>query len=404
MHYAFLTTLVPDSLKEEVSTNASKTMQDAATALELHIHEGLCKNLHINVPVFNVLPISSYPKYYKKCFIKNENFSANGFSNQKNIGFCNLKGVRVKSKAHNVYRYLDKWCFGHNGEKILFMYTISAGFMSAAFRLKAKYHDLKICAIIADLPNMTLLGKNASWIDKVSAIFLAKKSFLTQGCVDYYVLLTKQMADYMSIKKPFCVMEGIATEFPKIEVKQSSSKTILYAGTLHQKFGVRNLVDAFGSIPDKNFQLIICGVGDSESYIQEKSRNDKRIVFLGRQPRKKILELIQSASVLVNPRQNNEEFTKYSFPSKNLEYLSSGIPFVAYKLDGIPDEYDDYINYVEDNSIETLKNKIIEVAEDKEYRFKAKAQNAVKFVMQEKSAVPQTKKILNLCLSCCEKA
>ena len=38
----------------------------------------------------------------------------------------------------------------------------------------------------------------------------------------------------------------------------------------------------------------------------------------------------------VNPRQNNEEFTKYSFPSKTMEYLASGVPVVAYKLDGIP--------------------------------------------------------------------
>ena len=32
-------------------------------------------------------------------------------------------------------------------------------------------------------------------------------------------------------------------------------------------------------------------------------------------------EILQQADVLVNPRQNDDEYTKYSFPSKNIEYL-----------------------------------------------------------------------------------
>ena len=399
MNCAFLSTLVPESLFEIVESNTRRSMPAAATALELHIHEGLCKNLKNHIPIFNILPISSFPQYYKKCFINESFFSANGYDLQKNIGFCNLKGLKNKSISREVFKHLYKWCCENSGEKILFVYTISAPFMSACSRLKSKFKDLRICAIIADLPNMSSLEKNNSVVKKISSHFLSCWAYSLQNCVDFYVLLTKQMANYMCIQKPYCVMEGIATEFPEVENKNRNSnnnKTILYAGTLHERFGVKNLVDAFTLIPHKDFQLMICGVGDSEKYIENKSKNDKRIVFLGRQPRKKVLELIQSASVLVNPRQNNEEFTKYSFPSKNLEYLSSGIPFVAYKLDGIPDEYDDYVNYVKNNSLESLKETLIDVTLDINGEYKRKSEKALLFVMQYKSVIPQTKKIIDL--------
>ena len=123
---------------------------------------------------------------------------------------------------------------------------------------------------------------------------------------------------------------------------------------------------------------------------------DKRIIFLGKLQRENALKVMKQATVLVNPRQNNEEFTKYSFPSKTLEYLASGIPLIGYKLDGIPDEYDRFICYAEDNTIETLSKKIKKICEmsDKErYELGKQGQS---FVLNEKNYVIQSKKILDV--------
>jgi glycosyltransferase involved in cell wall biosynthesis len=139
---------------------------------------------------------------------------------------------------------------------------------------------------------------------------------------------------------------------------------------------------------------VICGFGEAEKAILESQ--DKRIVYLGKVDRKQALALQQRATVLVNPRQNTEEFTKYSFPSKTMEYLASGVPVVAYKLDGIPDEYDPYLNYVPDNSVEALAGTIQKIinmsAEDR----KEIGRRGQKFVLEEKNAQKQTKRILDL--------
>jgi glycosyltransferase involved in cell wall biosynthesis len=149
-------------------------------------------------------------------------------------------------------------------------------------------------------------------------------------------------------------------------------------------------------ITDSNYRLQICGVGDSEEEIKKAVSRDSRIEFLGRLSREEVLRLQKNATVLVNPRQNNEEFTKYSFPSKNLEYLSSGIPMIAYKLDGIPNDYDRYICYVEDNSVEALSKKIIDVCELTQAQRHLYGYEARKYVMEHKNEIVQTKKIIQM--------
>jgi hypothetical protein len=69
-------------------------------------------------------------------------------------------------------------------------------------------------------------------------------------------------------------------------------------------------------------------------------------------------EQIRNADVLVNPRRNDAEYTKYSFPSKNVEYLLSGNPVVGYMLDGMGQAYRDFMYIVADDRPESLRDAI----------------------------------------------
>lgn len=390
----FLTTLIPEEMYEEVSKKSKYNMQDAANTLQWHLYEGLCKNYHQNIEILNVLPIGSFPQYYKDAFIKKEKFNLG-----INIGFCNIKLIRKQTLSNRIYKSLIE-SFKNTNEGILFVYTASAVFMEAINNLKKKKPKIKVCVIIADLPEMSNLSSKKSIIQKIYERYLVNKIYKNIKCIDYYILLTKYMADYLKIEKPFCVLEGIATKVEKSEFKKDSEfenqKVIMYTGTLHKKFGILNLVKAFQKIEKDNYKLIICGIGDSEKEIKKAAKLDNRIKFLGQLPRNEILRLQSKATVLVNPRQNTEEFTKYSFPSKTLEYLSSGIPVIAYKLDGIPDEYKKYLCYVKDNSIETFTKKIIEICELDYKKWKEIGDKGKEFVFTQKNSVAQTKKIVDL--------
>ena len=394
MEYAFLTMLIPKQMAEEVANRSTHNMEDAANALQWHIYEGFCANFQQSITLFNVLPVGSFPQYYSKPFIKKSVFDDEINQGHVNIGFCNVKLIRKWHQPKKIFAQLKKWCAKNSGDKTLFVYTVSAPFMTAVAKLKKRFPELKVCAIIADLPNMSNLSANKSLVLRLFEQKLAADSYSAIRCVDAFALLTRQMADYMKLDKPYVVMEGIST-FSQLQEKKESGnlKTILYTGTLHKRFGVLNLVEAFRAIDNPDYRLVICGMGDCEAEITKQACDDSRIDFKGQLRREDILKLQQEATVLVNPRQNNEEFTKYSFPSKNLEYLSSGIPLVAYKLDGIPDEYDEYINYVGDNSMEALRDKLIHVCEDATGSVRECAARAVSFVRNEKNAQKQTLKI-----------
>jgi len=159
--------------------------------------------------------------------------------------------------------------------------------------------------------------------------------------------------------------------------------------------GILELVEAFKQIQNQKSRLLICGAGETESYIQTESEKDDRIIFMGELSREKILNLQKNATLLVNPRANNEEFTKYSFPSKIMEYLSSGTPTLAYKLDGIPDEYYDYMYTISTES-DGLKNSLDEVLSYTKEELQEKGNQAQRFVKNQKNAFEQVKKMIKM--------
>lgn len=395
----FLTMMIPDTLKKEVARKSSCNMQDAADALEKHIYEGLSENFRVEPHVVNILPIDSFPQYYKDAIVKEQLFVLGARKDHVNLGFCNIKLIRNGFIEHSIQKNLLSYYQKHNidGKKVLIVYSATASFLRAIKKVKMVYPDIVVCDIVADLPALTNLSNRKSMLLKAFIETSARQAEKALVCVDCFVLLTRQMADYLKIDKPYCVMEGIASpEAPGTQEPEADKKIIFYSGTLHEKFGVMNLVHAFQTISSEKYELLICGVGDSERAIKVASEKDSRIHFLGKIPREQVLEWQSKATVLVNPRQNNEEFTKYSFPSKTMEYLSAGVPLVAYKLDGIPNEYDPYICYVKDNSIKSLANTLESVCEMSKDDRAAIGRIGREFVLKNKNSKVQTKRIIDL--------
>ena len=201
--------------------------------------------------------------------------------------------------------------------------------------------------------------------------------------------------------KSWTVVEGIFNNSQDdVLVNKKTSKDalqyIFYAGTLAKRYGVMNLVEAFMHITNQNTRLVICGAGDSEKEIVKCTSIDRRIIFKGQLPRIEVLKLQKESTLLVNPRTPEKEYTKFSFPSKTMEYLASGVPVLLYKLPGIPEEYYQYCYSIEDLSIEYLTNKMNEILSLDSYELKLKGDKAREFILREKNPASQAHKIVNL--------
>jgi glycosyltransferase involved in cell wall biosynthesis len=109
-----------------------------------------------------------------------------------------------------------------------------------------------------------------------------------------------------------------------------------------------------------------------------------------------VLSLQRQATVLVNPRGGTAEFTKYSFPSKIMEYLLSGTPAVIRRLPGIPEEYGEHLQFVDGPAPTDLARALsVACGASREERRELGAR-AQRFVLEHKSGRAQAALILEL--------
>ena len=400
MKLLFIGGFFSTQLENEIILNSKSHIDYAANKLQWKFIQGLSSIKKTEINIISAPFVNSFPKGYKKIRFNKKPIEKKDNIEIHYVNFCNLWGYRNICRKYAINR---KICKLHVNEiDVVFLYSAHTPIVQAAKKIKKTNSLTHICLILPDLPEFVNRNRKKNFLYKVFKkidIKIFKKNI---KYIDSFVLLTENMSNYLNIKdKPFVVIEGMINP-EEIVIKgdksddYSQKKDVVYTGNLVATNGILNLLEAFHQIEDQNLNLVICGKGETENKIKEYTEIDKRIHFLGQVKNEEVLEIQRNALVLVNPRQNIGEYTKYSFPSKNMEYLLSGNPVIAYKLDGIPDEYDEYFFYPEDNSIEALRNKIIEVSKlspEERQKIGEKCRN---FVLENKNPYVSAQKIMNM--------
>lgn len=326
----------------EVVENATSAPEISANKMQGKLISGFkCSGNNLDVlsaPFVGAYPMGSRIKIFR------------GFKNDQSVcryvKFNNVWGIRNLSRAKALKRALDDFIYDKAEEKLIVIYCPHTPFLEAAVYAKRKDPKIKLCLYVPDLPEYMNLSSNKSSVYSIAKKYDIKVMSRFMKDVDGYVLLTKNMKNVLPVgDKPYIVREGIIEKIDEIEPleKDSNEINVVYTGKMYENFGVKNLIDSFEYIEDSRYRLILCGSGDCDDYAKAAALKDKRIVPLGQVMPEEATLWQRKADVLVNPRLNNEEYTKYSFPSKNVEYLLTGNPVVGYMLDGMPDCYRNFM-------------------------------------------------------------
>lgn len=385
----------PEPLRESIMTNIKFSDSMSAVVFSDAIFSGLveCNANFVNI---NVPPVGYWPRMNSKlcspsltCVERNRDVW--------NVGMINMYILRERSIYFQTYKTIKRVLKGNPAACLV--YAINVPVMRAILRYRRRYApDTKIIMVIPDfIEDMYSEGTLKS---KIKRILDGNIDDLYKQ-VDGFVYLTEQMKVRTKSTKPYRVVEGIYDQANEQYIASdcnSSLKTIFYSGKLHQKFGARLLVDAFRLIKDDAARLVLCGSGDCEDYIKSCAELDNRIIFKGQIPREECIRLQAQAKLLVNPRTPEGEFTRYSFPSKNIQYLASGIPTLIYRLEGIPQEYYNYCLSIDggDLSVETLSKAMQKGINLSSNECVELGESARDFVVKNKNAQVQCEKILDL--------
>jgi glycosyltransferase involved in cell wall biosynthesis len=386
--------LFPDIKRKEIQSKSIGAIQFAADALQWAIVNGLDEHTN-DLKLVNLMYIGSYPSRYKDFKINPFKFSHKPGANDDNVGFINLPLYKLYSRYINACKQLKQ--YGNLNEDVLLVYAMHMPFIMAALNAKKINPGLKICLIVPDLPEF--MGDDRFFLinvlKKIESFFI-KKALLK---VDAFVLLSPYMNVPLNVgTRPWVCVEGVYNEHTDNfkSATQYEGKNIFYSGTLDSRYGILNLLNAFSNIKHPDYNLWICGDGNCKQEIINRSATDPRIKFYGQKPREWVLDLQKKATVLINPRTSEGEFTKYSFPSKTIEYLASGVPTIIHKLPGIPEEYFKYCFIADKEDAEGIKNKILEVCEMEKTKLKAFGLAARNFILENKNAKKQCEKIYDL--------
>ena len=397
MKIYFLTGILCD--ESEVIKNSKAGIQSAANVLQKKYLEGFEMLQQVeSLDIINLSYIGSYPKYYKKIrFVTKEKVVKNSKTKIYDLNFFNLAGGGNFSrfwcsflKSYEVLKSCDR---DDNG--LYFVYAMHLPFLLTAFFLKKINSEVKFYVIVPDLPEFMA---NRKGVVALIYNFFAKISYFLVNQLDGVVVLTEQMQNKFSNNLKKIVIEGISSnnDFDKINDKDlAEEKFFFYSGTLDNRYGLKDLIDSYSEVSQEyNIKLYICGEGPDKNTIIQGAKNNPNIKYLGILPRDEVLALQKKAILLINPRNDKNEFTKYSFPSKVLEYMSSGTPVLMYKLSGIPVEYFQYVYTIEDN-VNSFTEMLIKISNLDSETLSEKGKLAKKFVEDYKNPTAQVAKILH---------
>jgi glycosyltransferase involved in cell wall biosynthesis len=360
------------------------------------------------VDLISTVAISDYPRSawlwsgYRK-------WDRGNGSDNRLVPFINILGLKQLSRFLGCVAMLIRWLIVHQGQNrhILLYGLISAHLY--AVRCVRMLFRIKVTILITDLPSLTA-GQEPWWKNLLRSI---DRRIVHNAAtrVDGLIVLTRQIAVDFAPNIPSMVMEGIVSveseNLAKIIVESKNGRDedfiIMYAGGLQRIYGIPLLLEAFTSLPGKDFQLWIFGRGDMEAEILHWAADDSRIYFPGLIAPEEVFRRSQQATVLINPRPTGVSFDAYSFPSKILEYMVTGRPVITTRLSGIPAEYDPFLIWLDQETPEGLVDLLRQLHIMSRDQLDDLGQRGRDYVLKEKNAGKQGERIVEFieCVNSC---
>lgn len=356
--------------------------------------EGLVRNKDISIEVISALPLNR--SMVDQPYFKSETENENGVRYMY-LSFINMPILRHIGLFTTCFFTTLKWCL--EAKKGLVICDVLDISVSTAAVLAARFTKTPNLGIVTDVPSL-LAGMASKKIGFKRKVIVKTNTFVMDR-FESYVFLTECMNDLINKKhKPYVVIEGqvdidMADTINELSGKYEK-KVCIYAGALQKIYGIKLLTDSFIAADVDNAELHIYGSGDFEEELKKICQEHTDIRYFGVVPNDIVVKEQIKASLLVNPRLTNEEYTKYSFPSKNMEYMVSGTPVLTTCLPGMPEVYKKYVYLIEDETVKGLTNTLKVLLSKTREELHQKGQEAKRFVLKSKNNVVQAGRILEM--------
>ncbi len=137
-----------------------------------------------------------------------------------------------------------------------------------------------------------------------------------------------------------------------------NKKVVLFFGTIRKHKGIEDLINSIKMLNRRDTQLLIVGADLEDSYVRKLiQENNKNVLFIGKQPLKKVQDFLSIANVVVIPqRESNSSIGQ--IPAKLFDAMAMGKPIISTNVSDIPKVLDGCGIIVEPEKPDQLAEKI----------------------------------------------
>lgn len=355
--------------------------QVAAYKLESRFIEAL-RLAGVRVDTLASIAVSTFPRI-KRIWFPAASLADSGQGKGFVIPLINLPVIKMLGRCIGSFFGLLQMARSSNA---VCVYAAHSPNLIAAY-LYSKLSGKPYFVYIPDLPSFMDVALERGWLLKLLKKLDASLLSGLLASANGLVVISRPMVEDHPVwrHRPYMVLEGISAPCAAAVSARPGKKVIFYAGGINRSYGIVELVEGFLR-SGIDYELVLCGRGDLEDYLADVAASHASVKYLGFVTPEKAAQLQAGASLLVLTRDPAERFTRYSFPSKLIEYMSAGIPVLTTRLAGIPDEYFEFLNTIEEFSIDAVARALVDVSvADVQYLYGKAARGKV-WVSEAKSS------------------
>lgn len=181
------------------------------------------------------------------------------------VPFINIPILKHICLFINAFFYVWRWGSAERRDKAIICDVLSVSICLGAL-LASKISRVKSAAMVTDVYGL-LVGKDSGLLSRLAS---ALNAYYTR-LFDSYILLTEQMNSLVNPRnKPHIVMEALCDSLSEdtscTKEKHNDPRTIIYAGGIYEKYGLKMLAEGFLKANVDNAKLVYYGSGP---YVEE---------------------------------------------------------------------------------------------------------------------------------------
>jgi glycosyltransferase involved in cell wall biosynthesis len=370
---------------------ANPAYNPAGARFQLSLVCGLSRYFPGAVSAFSAVPAVAYPRG-RFSLVRASSVQLEGRDVElKLLAFVNATGAKEFSLATSILVSLLRWGrLTQGARRTIVVYNVFSPF-SLPVLAAARLLGAKAVAVVADTPHGLYEFRRARGL-------LERLDFAVQVRIirrfDGVVALTPHISEDFAAGRPTLLLEGGIDDAPRaVDAPLADGAVCLFSGTLNRVNGVALLLDGFELVGDPRARLWVFGGGELQDMVREAALRDPRITYFGMRPNAEVRRRQQDATLLINPRFSDNVLTRYTFPSKLLEYMASGRPVLTTALAGIPEEYYPHVFRLDAETPEGLAAAVSAIIAQPADTLAAKGRQAREFVLRHKTWQRQAERV-----------